>query len=251
MTEFILQLKCHFTDEEKDQCVPVIHRIVELANLARRKGLIAVDLECEQEESFFLKTALQLVVDGTDSVIVKQILQNLILAENYTGVELLSRLIMAEGVLAIHHGLAPRIISVTLFSMLGEKHMMLMQDVILNPQDKYKSFSAFLKTVKDNIALPECTAFEDTLLAMPNSSIQHVLRQTDQRLLLMSLHGCGYRLIFKVMDNVSMNQCYELCENWGHFKPVQTEYILRAQKEVLAVVETCKHRGEIVITATV
>jgi chemotaxis protein MotA len=52
-----------------------IDRIVEFAEKARREGLLALDAEVAEIEDDFLRKGMQLVVDGTDPELVREILE--------------------------------------------------------------------------------------------------------------------------------------------------------------------------------
>lgn len=149
MRELFLNLNCRFTDVDKEKCKPVIYRLVDLFNLASTKGVLALELEMEQEQSFFLKTGISLIVDGTDSVLVKQILQNIILADEYSGSPLLERLIMAEGVLALQQGENLRIIALKLSSMLGERYIVLLCEELSANRNRLLQIYRFLDTLDD------------------------------------------------------------------------------------------------------
>ena len=123
MTGLFLKSGCYFTDDEKETCKPTVFKLVEFANLARQRGLLALETEILDEQNEFLKTAVNLMLDAIDPVIIKQIFQNLMSADEYTGVELLNRLLIAEGVLSIQQQEHPRITALKLYSMLGEKYI--------------------------------------------------------------------------------------------------------------------------------
>lgn len=53
-----------------------IERILELATMARREGLLSLDKIVDDIEEPFLKKGIMLVVDGTDPELVKNIMQN-------------------------------------------------------------------------------------------------------------------------------------------------------------------------------
>lgn len=53
----------------------IIDKIVNLANVARREGLLALEEAVEQIEDEFLKKGVMLIVDGTDPELVKNILE--------------------------------------------------------------------------------------------------------------------------------------------------------------------------------
>jgi chemotaxis protein MotA len=53
-----------------------IERLVKLAELARREGLLRLDRELDALEDDFMRHGVMLVVDGTDEALVRQILEN-------------------------------------------------------------------------------------------------------------------------------------------------------------------------------
>jgi chemotaxis protein MotA len=53
----------------------VINQIVEFAKKARRSGLLALEDEAQQSDDAFLKKGIQLIVDGTDPELVRNILE--------------------------------------------------------------------------------------------------------------------------------------------------------------------------------
>ncbi|MCR4425780.1 MAG: motility protein A [Firmicutes bacterium] len=63
-----------FTSRERDP-LDVIQRLVSLAEKARREGLLALEDSATEEADEFLKRGIQLVVDGTDPELVRDILE--------------------------------------------------------------------------------------------------------------------------------------------------------------------------------
>lgn len=53
----------------------IIDKIIELANIARREGLLALEEAVDQVNDAFLKKGVMLIVDGTDPELVKHILE--------------------------------------------------------------------------------------------------------------------------------------------------------------------------------
>src|SRR3954454_14868264 len=53
-----------------------IDRIVQFAEKARREGLLALDAEVGEIEDDFMRKGMQLVVDGTDPDLVREILES-------------------------------------------------------------------------------------------------------------------------------------------------------------------------------
>lgn len=53
----------------------VINKIIELSNIARKEGLLALEEAAEKTEDDFLKKGIMLIVDGTDPELVRNILE--------------------------------------------------------------------------------------------------------------------------------------------------------------------------------
>lgn len=123
MNNLLLKLNYHFTDEDKEKCKPTIIKIIELATIVRRQGILALEDKVSQEESVFLKAGLGMMVDGWQEEEIRKILEYLILADNYSGFELLSRIIMMEGLMEILRGNNPISIRNILLSILGEQYV--------------------------------------------------------------------------------------------------------------------------------
>lgn len=242
MTDLIIKLHCHFSMEEKETCVSVIYRVVELANLTRQQGVLALDAEMADEPDFFLKTAVQLVVDGTDPALVKQILQNLILADAYMGADLLRRLLTAEGVLSLQQGENPRIIGMKCAAMLGEKFVPVVMDTLYSQADQDEKYWRLLRDLKDRRTLPECEAFEAGIKRLDGLTAMDLLNNTDPADLLLALQGCGYEMIVKVLNHISLRKRAQLCENWPLHGPLRREDILTAQRKISHIVDLIENR---------
>lgn len=61
---------------EKYDVSQTIQQIMEMAELARRNGLLAIETPIQSLENPFLKKGLEMVVDGTDPEQIKEILEN-------------------------------------------------------------------------------------------------------------------------------------------------------------------------------
>ncbi|KAA3617617.1 MAG: motility protein A [Calditrichaeota bacterium] len=59
---------------KKIDYVQVIEVVVDLAKKARREGLLAVDKEVNKIENEFLKTGMEMVVDGTEPELIKKVM---------------------------------------------------------------------------------------------------------------------------------------------------------------------------------
>jgi len=60
---------------ERERPIELIDKMVQMAQKARREGLLALDNEIEDIEDEFLQKGIQLIVDGTDPELVRNILE--------------------------------------------------------------------------------------------------------------------------------------------------------------------------------
>ncbi len=60
---------------EKTDNVALINQIVELSKKARKEGLLAIDKEVSQIEDAFLRSGMEMVVDGTEPELIRSIME--------------------------------------------------------------------------------------------------------------------------------------------------------------------------------
>jgi len=120
MLNFELRRLMECTREDKLACLPLIDKIVGLANTARSQGLLALEDIIPDLGDYLLKTGISMLVDGRDQDTTYEIMTTHIIASYKTGVDLLRQMIICDGVLAIQAGVSPRLISEKLVSYLGE-----------------------------------------------------------------------------------------------------------------------------------
>lgn len=252
MVNFILSLKPCFTDADKEACKPVITRVMELAEIGRKEGLLMLEDQIKEEDSFFLKIAIELVVDAVEPDSVKEILQHLILADDYSGVELLSRLLITEGALAIQNGDNPQVLKEKLTAMLGEKYL-LQAKIIQQAKEKASKIKTtqqvkqFLEKKKGQEGLPECRTLELFMTRMPDRSVQRVLMEADSRDLACALKGCSYPMIQKIFDNLSAELCVTTAEAMNRLRNIRVIDVEEAQWKIVKIIELLDESEEIAL----
>jgi flagellar motor component MotA len=120
----------NFTHEEKMESITVIIQMLKLVKLASQKGLLSLGKENSEEPDAFLHTGISLIADGIEPKIIEKILSNLLMTSDYTGINLLSKIIMYEGILCIQEGWNPHLAAKNLLSILGEKYLTYFDEVI-------------------------------------------------------------------------------------------------------------------------
>ena len=103
-------------DAERAGLSDAVEQMVAFAERGRREGLLALEDDLDQIPDTFLRSAIQLVVDGTDPELIREICITRMLFLHVTGVELLRRIIYTLGALMIQSGDNPRIIQELLSS---------------------------------------------------------------------------------------------------------------------------------------
>jgi len=195
---------------------------------------------------------LRLVVDATEPRAVEDFLQDMILADNRRGSELLSRLMITRGVVSIVNGENPRQIAFRLTAMLGEGYMKRLEDdkEFLFPGKK--AIDAFMESIKDMKALPECEEFEAFMFSLANDmSWRRIIVDCDMKDIANAFCGCSYAVVKKLSESMSARNFLEHIEawkeprNWDIMRAYGNKGILQAQEKVMAKAHELEKRGEI------
>lgn len=123
MEELYSRLNCTFTETEKETCTPIMIRMAEIVENVHADGLFYVKDILGSEPNSFLKTGLQLAVNVANPKRVKETLQLMILRDRPTGVTLLSKLIITQGIICATNGENLHQMALRLGTMLGEKYI--------------------------------------------------------------------------------------------------------------------------------
>ena len=108
--------------EERRKLLSTVDFLEMISNKARREGLLSLEETVQSLDSSVLRTGLKLVVDGTDPIIIQEVLSNLMLGAHLRGKELLEAMVSATGVLAVQSGYHPRYVRLC-----SEAHLGLLQ----------------------------------------------------------------------------------------------------------------------------
>jgi chemotaxis protein MotA len=208
MVDFIIKLNPHFTDVDKEACLPVIDKIVEFATIARSNGLLALELSANQAENIFLRTALNLIVDANDPDKVREMLEHFILADNHSGAELLSRLIILEGVMRIAAGSNPRLIEEGLNMMLGEKYVRRAAKLRAEEDEKAKirTLEQLYEKVKNQQTNIEYAGVEWILMATDDSTLQATLENVSDTDIYYAVQNFNFKTIQRIMENLDKDR---------------------------------------------
>ena len=103
------------TKEFPEQAAHLIAKLVAFGEKAGREGLLSLEAELKNLEEGFLKDALRLMIDGTDSVIIDRLLSNRIALEQDEDARRL-KIMQKEAVLGIKEGQSAKLLFLLLLS---------------------------------------------------------------------------------------------------------------------------------------
>ena len=99
-----LAAKAACSAEDQELLVPIVLKLRDLGQLAKKKGLLALENELSDISDRFLRLGLQLIIDQTEPENVKDILDSDIYYNESNGRETLKKIIIREGLLRIQAG---------------------------------------------------------------------------------------------------------------------------------------------------
>lgn len=231
-----------------------VKKIVELSNIARMEGLLALEegisLQLVEED---LKQLIGLIVDGTESDVVLGIGLARYYANLYTDYHALRYFIYLEGVLSIQAGDNPRILQEKLKAML--------------PSNMYLQYSASQEQKRiekiryDNMLEKLCKVkrpwkqgengyylsklMDYTICDIKSEELQKVLKTMQNRVLALAMKGMSGEARGRVFSNLSERLVKEIAEDMISMGPVREIDVLEAIQQLLTRLIELIYRGEV------
>jgi flagellar motor switch protein FliG len=198
---FSQKSKC--SDEEKRECLKLVSELIALSKVARRNGLLSLVTDAEKNSSFLLRKGLQLVVDGVNPQVTREVLESYILSGDYNGKELLKRFIL-EGVAAIQKGFHPKVTKEFLLSFLGEESYAIFEEEF---EDQNKdTIEMYLQKLEDSGASPTTESRLDAIiLKLNNDEIEKFLMEINTGDLAKTIKSLGGQAQIRLFNNLSQN----------------------------------------------
>jgi len=171
--ELISMAQC--TTEDKNEMLKTIAVFIALSERTRRYGLLALEQAADKLPSDFMKIGVNLVLEGLAPQLIEGILKNIIYIESASGKELLEKLIIIEGILAVQADDNQLLVKTKLLSFLGEKYVVDSYNSDSEVNCLLKKYAALNNFIADNassessaIGLPDLAKTFSTVI---NSSI--------------------------------------------------------------------------------
>ncbi len=237
------------SNHEKEKLLSVIQKILDLSMDARKEGLFSLENKIESLDNLFFQKALEMLIDGTEPDILKERLLNYALCGDNKGYELLVRIIILEGILAIQKGMPTFMIRDMLVTYLGDDYIEESDKYFgIDPTSKKKIRDNFIFSVIDKkILSKECSLLEDPLIKMDSRSIQRLLREIDLMTLADAISGSSGAIQEKVLMNMSERQACAIIEEISNMDKIIMQEVINAQKSILKIIKLLVERGDILI----
>ena len=256
----IIQTK--LDEEQKKECYNLLaattEKVLELCNLARKEGLLALEEETQNLEELqnekHLKSMMMLIVDGTDPELVEEISTARMFASNMQGAEELNYLIMLMGCLSLQRGENPRIIEEKLLALLPEEAV----DVYRERQKKREaeevlSVDSMEKYYQGGIAVrPEDAFYYEVKIAdyairtIDDRGIQRVLRDIDNCDITIAMKGLSGEARRRLLQGMSKRLATMIIEDMEFMGPVRMKDVVLSISKIYGVIVRLLSVGDIV-----
>ena len=237
------------SNDEKTEALSTLDKVLQLSEKAKISGLLSLEPEIDIVELEFFKKSIQMLIDGVEPEALKEILLNYTLCGNYRGKELLIRIIIIEGILAIQQGVHPGILREKLSSFFGEDFISeIGRHFGLDSESQLKRMETFISASQDKPVLSkETSLLEEPLGRMDNRSLQRLLREIDEYTIITAISGSSGKIHAKVLKNVSKKLAAVLIDELGAMDATIVSGIADSQKQILETMHSLRNQGDIVI----
>ena len=237
-----LKQNYEFTDEDKKNSLRTLEIMLEITQKVKKNGILSLETEVDSYGNPFLRRAISLMVDGFDADQINSILEKHIIFGNYTGREILERLLIKDGInliLQMHNAYS---VCMNLSAFFGE-------DYIDEAERIYESFinSAINKSyrqINNGIKyFPDRTnLLEPEIKNLSDSEIQKILDCLEFDELVLTVRGSSAYVSERILNNIAKKYADDIVQiitfEYDYKKYNNVESIIQTQNKVLAL---CRH----------
>jgi hypothetical protein len=227
---FSQKIKCSI--EEKREFLNLVSELIDLSKVARRNGLLSLVPYAENNSSFLLRKGLQLVVDGVNPQVTREILESYILSGDYSGKELLERCIVLEGVAAIQKGLHPKVAKEFLLSFLGEESYTVFEEKF-DGRDR-DTLQTYLQKLEAT-AVPNDSRLDNIITKLKNEQIEKFLMEINTGDLAKTLKSLGGQAQILLFNNLSEKAANALVDVLNDLDSMDEEEMTEARDIALDI----------------
>jgi hypothetical protein len=220
-----------YSEEEINRCTQVIKTIVSLAHKGQTEGLLSLEQNISELKPFLLRKGIEILSNGCSPGSLRSILDNYINAGNFTGIELMERIIIREGVLLIQAGDKPKMLFEKLVCMLGEDFCNSIegQELLVFLEDSYKD-TTHSRQKDVPMITDKTTEIEEALMKIEDyEDMERLFRMAGEINISFALKGVRESVIDHVKKYIGSNELIRIMKN----SYPKSDEILEAQKQVL------------------
>lgn len=247
-------MKVLMSNEEPD-LNGTIEKLVELSNIARREGLLALEAPVNELDDPFMKQGLELVVDGAEAEQIRDLMESEVDAME-TRHHRMSGLFKTAGatspwvIKAIEQVMKSKFTSFdeaetekvggvnTLVNILNSASRSTEKNIIDDLEKRQPELGA---EVKANLF-----TFDD-IITLEGRDVQKVLRDVPNDVLELALKGSAEDIREFIFKNLSTRAADNIREDLEYMGPVRLSSVEEAQQKVVAVIRRLDDAGEIYI----
>lgn len=247
MDDWNLCNKTACSDEEKHECLELLNIIIHLSKVAHRDGLLSLESETNDSWPFLLQKGLQLLLYGTEPLVLRQILENYIRAGGYEGKELLSRILIIEGILAIQMGRYPWEIRELLAGFFGEGYAKeIERNFGIDRENADRTIENFITGLRNQKTYSSATTILEHIVdRLDHHSLQRALRDIDLTELAAGLKGVEGKVGMKIVESLPKKTTLILVEIYDLLEDITAPQIVNAQNAIAGRIKKLRVEGEI------
>lgn len=247
LNDFTLLNKTSCSIDDKRECLLIVDIIISLSQKSHKQGLLSLESEMNERLPFLLQKGLDMLLYGTEPLVLREILDNYIYTGNYTGKELLSRVLIRNGVLAMQMGEYPWVIKETLASFFGEDFSNEIKQHFGNSdEDKDAKIAELISAIENQKPYSEATNLLESIFEkLDKRSIQRTLREIDITDLAVAMKGASGITQCKIVEGLPRNTVLILIELNELIGGIGIPQIVDAQNRIIGQIKKLRTEGEI------
>lgn len=239
---------------DQSQLADAVLSIMELSNVARKKGLFVLEEAVENVSSDFLKKLIMLVVDGTDPAAVVEIATNEYWTNAPEGTQAMVDYMYLRGMLGIQSGENSRTLEEILLSLMpleeqkedkSRRNGAKRQFAMMSRTEIEEKFAAGSPSFQDRDVLESISSLEKQISLLPDRSIQRLLRDVDDQILAVCAYAFKEETRWKILDQLSRRRVFAIMEEIACGTLISEEEVLKSIEKVVFVIRELQKDGDI------
>lgn len=207
---------------------PLADRLLAMATQARNEGLLSLEDGIYALEYPSLQVGLKLAIDGTDSLLLRQILEKRLLLSGFTGFRLRQELLILEGVIGIQEAWNPQVLQSLLTAIIAPYGRW-----DLSMLDKGEEIEDELERVLAKTEHLEKSTDLNVIRDLSNERLQRLLSDMDMTEMSYALLAANKAVIDRILSSVSRRAASLILSLMQAGLKEQPQRIKEAQQAIL------------------